>query len=201
MSLDTRIASAVEDLERWTFVDATAGLARLRETDRRRKTGRAVALAVVVALLAAGAVWRLGGPPPQAEPGSGCATRVQRRLVSLASTGGQVIVVGAVRCGTRPSRLPTYGHLKFSADGTELVHDTPSGDLVALDVETGDVRVLTVLPHAVPRRCLTRHDPHRRGIGGRVPDQCSRRRDDDPATRSPPGAAGLVARWHPDRLR
>lgn len=154
MSLDTRIASAVEDLERWTFVDATAGLARLRETDRRRKTGRAVALTVVVALLAAGAVWRLGAPPPQQNPAPDAPHVSNGVLVSLASTGGQVIVVGG-SLPHPPVEVSTYGHLKFSADGTELVHDTPTGDLVALDVETGDVRIL----RSCPTPCLAGASP------------------------------------------
>ena len=64
MSLDARIAAAVEDLERQTHVDR-----RLDSRDSGRRTVIAgpggQSRSPCVALLVAGAVWRLGGPPPK----------------------------------------------------------------------------------------------------------------------------------------
>ena len=143
MSLDTRIAAAIEELERQTFVDATAGLARLRETHRRRRNTRAGTVAVALVLLAAGAFWRLGGPASKPEPAPVVPRVSNGVLVSIAPTGGKAVAVGGL-IAHLPVGMPTWaGHLTWSSDGSQLVHDTSSGNLVALDVETGDVRILT----------------------------------------------------------
>ncbi len=94
MSLDTRISDAVEDL--------SAG----RPSTRRpawcgsgRPTGDARPRAAVVVgrrlvLLAAGAVWRLGGPPPSPTPAPDVPHVSNGVLVSMAATGGKVVAVG-----------------------------------------------------------------------------------------------------------
>lgn len=151
MSLDARIASAVEDLERRTSVDAAAGLERLRQTHRRRVTMRAVStLAVVMALLVAGAVWRLGGPPRQPDPAPDRPHVSNGALVAVRGDGavrraplGDVVAIGG-SIAHLPDDVPEGAHLIWSADGTELVYSSSSRNLnlVAFNVETGDVRTL-----------------------------------------------------------
>ena len=149
MSLDSRIASAVEDLERRTSVDAAAGLERLRQTRRRRVTMRAVStVAVVMVLMVAGVVWRPGGPPRPPDPApdrphvsNGALVAVRPDWVPAALD--DVVAVGG-SIAHLPDDVPEGAHLIWSADGTELVYSSSSRglNLVAFNVETGDVRTL-----------------------------------------------------------
>jgi hypothetical protein len=142
MSLDSRISDAVEDLERRTYVDAAAGLVRLRQTNRRRSTTRYAIVAAAMVLLAAGAVWRLGGPPTGPTPAPAVPHVSNGLLLALTATG-DTVVAAAGSLPHLPEGLPVTGHLEWSGDGTHLVHDTTSGTLVALDVESGGSQVLT----------------------------------------------------------
>ncbi len=198
MSLDTRITSAVEDLERQTAVDVAAGLERLRRAHRRRATTRGVTLVAVVALLVAGVVWRLGPtrpPDPAPEPdqlhvSNGALVSIEHPGLSVVADGGEI------------AHLPTYvrgnAHLAWSADGTELVYDTPTGSsLVALDVATGDVRTLTTC--ATP--CLAGASPDTSQIALASEGKLRISTDGSVSVIDLPGLSPGVPVWSPDATR
>ena len=197
MSLDTRIAAAIEELERQTFVDATAGLARLRETHRRRRNTRAGTVAVALVLLAAGAFWRLGGPASKPEPAPVVPRVSNGVLVSIAPTGGKAVAVGGL-IAHLPVGMPAWGgHLTWSSDGSQLVHDTSSGNLVALDVETGDVRILTTC--STP--CLAGASSDTTLIAVAADDELTVRTPEGESVVPLPGLQPGVPVWSPDATR
>jgi hypothetical protein len=196
MSLDTRIAAATEDLERHTFVDATAGLARLRQTDRRRRTTRAAVTAVAVVLLAAGAFWRLGDPPPKPNPAP-VVPHVSNGVLLAMTATGETVVAAAGSLPHLPAGMPVAGHLAWSGDGIHLVHDTIGGTLVALDVETGGVRVLT----SCPTPCLAGAAPDITRAAVASDGELRIRTPGDESTIPLPGLRPGAPVWSPDGTR
>lgn len=195
MTLDARIASAVEDLELRTSVDARAGLERLRQTHRRRTTTRNITLTVVVALLSVGLVWRLGGPQRQPDPAPDKPHISNGALISLRDDG-KVVAVGS-SIAHLPVGLPPNAHLAWSADGTELVHDTTNGTLVALDVETGHIRTLTTC--ATP--CLAGASPDTSRTALAAEGELRISTHDGESVVPLPGLSPGVPVWSPDATR
>ncbi len=198
MSLDTRITSAVEDLERQTTVDVAAGLERLRRAHRRRATTRGVTLVAVAALLVAGVVWRLGGPtrPPDPAPAPEQLHVSNGALVSIEHPGMRVVAAGK-EVAHLPAYVRSNAHLAWSADGTELVYDTTTGTLVALDVATGDVRTLTTC--ATP--CLAGASPDTSQIALASEGELRISTPDGESVITLPGLSPGVPVWSPDATR
>ena len=186
MSLDARIASAIEDLERQDARRRRGWTRAARETDRRRRTGRQSARRVV-GLLAAGLVWRLGGPTQQAEPGTGRAHMSNGVLARWRSTAtGHRSRPLDHSCAARQA-LRLTAHLSVVRRRIQLVHDTTGGDPVRPRRRDREVRTLATCP--TPYLAGASPDMVRTALASEGGPGCehptaSRR----PATRSPPGA-------------
>ena len=120
-------------------------------------------------------------------------------LSRMAATGTVVAVGGSLAAPARRAASQRPPRVVRRRHRARPRHD--QRHLVALDVETGGIRILTACSTPCLAGASPDTHPHRRRTRGRAPDQYPRRRDDRPATRSPPRPAGLVARRHPDRLR
>ncbi len=196
MSLDSRISGAVGDLERHTSVDVATSLERLRQTDRRRSTTRKAGFATVLVLLAAGAVWRLSGPPRQPDPAPDLPHVSNGVLVSIRAADGDVLAVGG-SIAHLPVGVPDSAHLVWSADATELIHNTTNGSLVALDVETGGVRILATCA----KPCLAGVSPDTSGIARAADGEIRIRTDESESVIPLPGLSPGVPVWSPDATR
>ena len=145
MNLEERITSAVEDLHRQTVVDPERGLANLHRTRRRRTVTGVVALATV--LLASSLAWALAGDEDGLEPVPPVSRVTNGALVGLSELG--IAVLGDLELTANlPDDVADYSSLSFSDDGSELIYSNPDGDIVAMDVVTGEVRLLGTCPDA-----------------------------------------------------
>ena len=196
MSLDTRISDAVEDLERRTYVDAATGLVRLRQTNRRRSTLRHAVVAAVMVLLAASAWWRLGGPPSGPTPAPAVPHVSNGVLLAMTATG-DTVVAAAGSLPHLPEGLPVTAHLEWSGDGIHLVHDTTSGTLVALEVESGGIQVLADC--STPCLASASHDLTRVAVASE--DELRILSPDGETSVSLPGLHPGPPVWSPDGTR
>lgn len=146
MNLEERITSAVEDLHRQTVVDPERGLANLHRTRRRRTVTGVAALATV--LLASALAWAVAGGDDGLEPVPPVSRVTNGALVGLSEPFGIAILGDLELTANLPDDAADYSSLSFSNDGSELVYSNRDGDIVAMNVVTGQVRTLGTCPDA-----------------------------------------------------
>lgn len=138
MNLDTRIRDAVSDLDRQPRTEPTAGLLQLRRTIvRRRRVRVGAAVAATGLAIAAFVLVRPASTPEVVLP---VAPVSNGPLIGIVDDGRVVEVDGALP--GLPVGSATTGPLGFSADGSELVRLTATGEVVALDLDTSVERRL-----------------------------------------------------------
>ena len=148
-------------------------------------------------LLVAGVVWRVGGSHSLPDPAAPEVPRISNgALVSISPAGGKVVAIGG-SITHLPVGVPDTAHLTWSADGSELVHDTTNGTVVALDVETGYVRILSTC--TAP--CLAGVSPDMSRIALASEGELRIRTGDRESVVPLPGVSASMPVWSPDSTR
>jgi hypothetical protein len=145
--LDTLARSATRELLDRTTPDVQTRYAELQRTRTRRTTARLVAVAAAVAIAAGG--WRaLAGHQNVVDPAP-APTKVSNGTL-LARPASRPRMWVAVEGEPPPESLSQavapYATVQFSADGTELVYGDRTGKIIALDMRSGEHRVLGDCP-------------------------------------------------------
>jgi dipeptidyl aminopeptidase/acylaminoacyl peptidase len=164
MRIDDLARTATASLLASTTPDTGARLAELKRTRRQRSITRTLAAGAVVAA-AVGGLTVLGGDDRKPEP---AAPTFGNGVLVVAS--GDIHVVDPTDSGLMlPEGYIGDGQIAFTADGSELVYNNRSQRIEAIDVETGEVRV--VGPCSSDASCPTALSPDGRWVAQPEPDE------------------------------
>jgi Tol biopolymer transport system component len=164
MRIDDLARTATASLLASTTPDTGARLAELKRT-RRQRSITPLAAGVVVAAAVGGPAVLGGGGDPKPEPAA-----PTYRNGALLVAGGEIRAVDVA--GEQlllPEGYIGDGDVAFSADGSELLYNNGSQRIEAIDVETGEVRV--VGPCSSDASCPTALSPDGRWVAQPEPDE------------------------------
>lgn len=138
MRIDDLARRATESLLADTAPDTGARLAELKRIRRQRSVTRSLAAGAVVAAAVGGLTVLGGADDPKPEPAA-----PTYRNGALVVAGGDIRVVdGTGEQLLLPEGYIGDGDIAFSADGSELLYNNDSQRIEAIDVDTGEVRVV-----------------------------------------------------------